>query len=360
MPVEFGIWRIDNGLAPVAFSRLDTESRLESLLEQAVSILGLDIMVLARQVPTSFGKRIDLLAIDAEGDLYAIELKRDRTPRDVVAQALDYGSWVKDLGHVDLTELYSERHPGEQLEVAFEERFGGTLPDALNQNHHLIIVASELDNSTERIVRYLSTDFAVPISVLFFRYYQDDGREYLARTWLNAPTEADAAASASRQSKKTREPWNGQDFYVTVGEGDHRNWEDQQELGYISAGGGKRYSSPLNQLFVGARVFAYIPGRGYVGVGQVTEPAQAVIDFTVDVDGERVNLLDVPTLRAPALKEHTLPETMEYAVRVQWITTVPRERAIKEQGLFANQNSACKLRNQFTIDRLTARFGLDQ
>ena len=46
-----------------------------------------------------------LLAVDAGGDLYAIELNRDRTPREVVAQVLDYGSWVKDLGHEDISAL---------------------------------------------------------------------------------------------------------------------------------------------------------------------------------------------------------------------------------------------------------------
>lgn len=98
MPVEFGIWRIDGGLRKVPFAKLGDESRLEDLLERDVSILGLDVMVVGRQVATSYGKRIDLLAIDAGGDLYAIELKRNRTPREVVAQVLDYGSWVKDLG----------------------------------------------------------------------------------------------------------------------------------------------------------------------------------------------------------------------------------------------------------------------
>jgi hypothetical protein len=29
-----------------------------------------------------------------EGRIHVIELKRDRTPREVVAQILDYGSWV--------------------------------------------------------------------------------------------------------------------------------------------------------------------------------------------------------------------------------------------------------------------------
>jgi Endonuclease NucS len=357
VPVEFGIWRIDGGLRKVPFVKLGDESRLEDILVRDVSILGLDVMVVGRQVATSYGKRIDLLAIDAGGDLYAIELKRDRTPREVVAQLLDYGSWVKDLGHEDVSALFSEHHHSARLEEDFENRFGDVLPDALNQEHHLVIVASELDNSTERIVLYLSGEFSVPVSVLFFRYYVDGDREYLARTWLNAPTSAEAA-TAMQGKAKTREPWNGQDFYVTCGEGPHRNWDDEIKYGYISAGGGKKYTSPLNQLFVGCRIFVYIPGTGYVGVGTVTDTAQPVTEFTIDVDGERKTLLELP-LKAPSLSEYTEADNMEYAVRVDWIRTLPRDQAIKEKGLFANQNSACKLRNGFTLERLTERFDLD-
>jgi hypothetical protein len=357
VPVEFGLWRIDGDLRKVPVAKLSDESRLEDILERDVSILGLDVMVVGRQVPTSYGKRIDLLAIDAGGDLHAIELKRDRTPREVVAQVLDYGSWVKDLSHEDILALFSEHHKGARLEEEFESRFGDGLPDALNQEHHLVIVASELDNSTERIVLYLSAEFSVPVNVLFFRYYADGGREYLARTWLSAPANADVAAAKPGKAK-TREPWNGQDFYVTCGEGPHRNWDDEIRYGYISSGGGKKYTSPLNQLFVGCRVFVYIPGTGYVGVGTVTETAQPVTEFTVDVDGKSTPLLDAP-LKAPSLTEYTKPDNMEYAVRVEWIRTLPRDQAIKEKGLFANQNSACKLRNSFTLERLTERFALD-
>jgi hypothetical protein len=357
MPVEFGVWRIDGGLYPVPVVALSDESRLEDLLEQDVSILGLDVMVLGRQVLTAHGKFVDLLAIDADGDLYAIELKRDRTPREVVAQVLDYGSWVKDLGHEEISDLFTNKHKGERLEEAFEDRFGGTMPDALNQNHHLVIVASELDNSTERIVLYLSGEFSVPVSVLFFRCYLDGDREYLARTWLNAPSDADATVAKPGKKKTVKEPWNGQDFYVTVGEGPYRNWDDEIKYGYVSAGGGKKYTSPLNQLFVGARVFAYIPQVGYVGVGAVTDIARAVTDFKVEVGGEQKTLLELP-LKATNLADFTQADNMEYIVRVEWSKTLPREQAIKEKGLFANQNSACKLRNGFTLERLTERFGL--
>ena len=41
-------------------------------------------------------------------------------------------------------------------------------------------------------------------------------------------------------------------------------------------------------------------------------------------------------------------ETAEYVVPVAWISTRPREQAIRKKCLFANQNSACKLRNQLS------------
>jgi len=40
----------------------------------------------------------------------------------------------------------------------------------------------------------------------------------------------------------------------------------------------------------------------------VTETAQPVTEFMVDVDGERKGLLDAP-LKAPSLTEYTQPDT---------------------------------------------------
>ncbi|MFP3470798.1 hypothetical protein R0J90_12220 [Micrococcus sp. SIMBA_144] len=49
-------------------------------------------------------------------------------------------------------------------------------------------------------------------------------------------------------------------------------------------------------------------------------------------------------------------EDAECVVSVGWIRTVPQNDAYWEKGLFANQNSACKLRQEFTLDRLAQHF----
>jgi RecB family endonuclease NucS len=56
------------------------------------SILKSGWVIIGQQARAAFDKYIDLLAIDASGSVIIIELKRHKTPRDVVAQAIDYAS----------------------------------------------------------------------------------------------------------------------------------------------------------------------------------------------------------------------------------------------------------------------------
>lgn len=49
----------------------------------------------------------------------------------------------------------------------------------------------------------------------------------------------------------------------------------------------------------------------------------------------------------------------ERVVAVKWERTVPREQAIWEQGMFANQNTACALRSSFTRERVFACLRLE-
>jgi hypothetical protein len=192
------IWQISQGdcLQELELSRLNLESRLEDWIEKDISILSSDLMIIGRQVETAYDTYIDLLCIDSRGDLAILELKRDQTPRDTVAQALDYASWARDLSRDAVCSIANDylRNEG-GLEEAFRAAFKAPLPDVLNDSHRIFIVASSMDASTERIVRYLSEAHNVGINVAEFKYYRDAaGTEYLSRVFLVDPDSLDTPA----------------------------------------------------------------------------------------------------------------------------------------------------------------------
>jgi hypothetical protein len=155
-----------------------------------------------------------------------------------------------------------------------------------------------------------------------------------------------------------RDEWNGRDYYVSVGEGEYRSWEDFRHYGFVSAGQGAWYSRTLKSLEPGHRVFACIPGIGYVGVGLVQEPAVPVREFEVVVNGLLIPVLSAP-LAAPKMHENANdPVNCEYVVRVGRSRALPVAQAIWEKDMFANPNSACRLTHAFTRHVLTERFKL--
>jgi hypothetical protein len=64
---------------------------------------------------------------------------------------------VEKLRAEDIAAIYSRFASGKSLAEDFRQRFGQTLDEEeLNQHHQIIIVAASLDDSTERIIAYLS------------------------------------------------------------------------------------------------------------------------------------------------------------------------------------------------------------
>lgn len=349
MPLEMALWRVDGGrLRELGSSRLDQERRLEDWIVADPSVLGMQMAIIARQVQTAHGGRIDILALDADANLLVLELKRERTPRDVIAQLLDYGSWVRTLNFADLDRL-SQQWQSKALPEVFESTFGAAIPETVNASHILVLVAQELDDSSERIINYLADQYGVSINAVFFSFFQDAGNELMGRAWLRDPTETIEQADSGR-----RAPWLGE-WYVNVGEGPHRNWDDNRKYGYIGAGQGEKYSRPLRNLKVGDRLFAYMKGLGYVGYGEVVKESVPIADFTVEEVDK--SLLDLP-LEAPHANENSdIPALSEWTVAVKWIKAYPRGEAKTFKGVFVYRTIVCKLRDPRTLQFLHAEFG---
>ena len=207
------LWEISegDGLTEIEKSKLDLEERLEKWIEGDISILADNLLVIGRQVQTEFGGVIDLLCIDDAGDLVVVELKRHKTPREITAQALDYASWVADLSDERINKI-ADAYLGSRgpLDDAFRERFKDDLPDALNEDHRILVVASEIDSSSERIIKYLSERYNVGINAATFQYFPDGDRELLARVFLIEPSDIVPGGTSTGRARLTYEQLRNQ------------------------------------------------------------------------------------------------------------------------------------------------------
>ena len=345
------LWKVSGEkLAEVSKSVLNKEERLENWIVANPAILGMDVLLIGQQVITTYGGEIDLLAMDREANLVILELKRDRTPREVVAQTLDYASWVKPLSYQELDAITHD-FLGKNLKDAFEAHFNSPIPETVNSSHSMVILASELDDSSERIVQYLAEDYEVNINVIFFTFFKQDGNEFLGRAWLMDPQEVQ-----ERSQPRKKAPWSGY-YFVNFGENEQRNWDDCRKYGFISAGQGPIYRDALKRLKEGDLIFAYMPGLGYVGYGTIMSPAVMVKDFVVESTGKK--LLESSLFAQAGIKENCDdPEYSEWVVAVKWVKTFTRNEPKKFAGIFANPNIVCRLRDPATVEFLKKEFGI--
>jgi len=201
------LWEIkDEKLTEIQKEKLDLEKRMEDWLEADISTLSPNLLVIGNQVPTDFGRYIDLLCLEEDGDIVIVELKRDRTPREVTAQIIDYASWVNDLTGENIIGIANDYLGNDgPLEEAYERRFGSSLPDSLNDNHKMLVVASDIDYSSQRIINYLSEVHGVGINAATFNYFKTEDREYVARTFLIEPSRVEAQQRRKGLSKRLKD-----------------------------------------------------------------------------------------------------------------------------------------------------------
>ncbi len=345
------LWRIDEkGLLPMLDAQLDAERKLEDWIENDPAMLDGDLIVIGRQVTAGSSGRIDLLGIKSDGSIQIIELKKNQTPREVIAQILEYASWVSKLGTADIHQI-AQTYSGEKnlssLTERFQEAFGKPLPELLNSSHGMLLVASELDRRSKKIIEYLSEIHGVLINTAFFRVFSDGDRRYLTADWLMDQDEV-----VERTEVRTKAPWSG-NWYVNVGDDRSRSWADMMKYGFIAAGGGRFYSGKLFQLSRGDPIYAYQKQLGYVGFGIVDGEAILARDHSID----GTPLLSLPLSQKNLAHDKDDEEKGEYVVPIAWKKAVPLAEAKTFVGAFANQNIVCRLRDQATLDFLRKEFG---
>ena len=188
MATNIKTWEIIEGkLSPIKSTLADNNRKetehLENWIKTKPDILGTDILIIGEQVYTKSGP-LDFLAIDNNGNIVVVELKRDKLARVVLAQAIDYAS---DLSTWDIDKL-SEicmSYTGNSLEDHIAENFEDIEIDDLtiNQTQRLLLVGFSIEESLNRMIEWLSSNYDLSVNAIILNYViTSNGTELLSRT----------------------------------------------------------------------------------------------------------------------------------------------------------------------------------
>jgi len=163
------------------FEKIKYEEDLEVMLEDNPEYFfeRNDVLVIGRQVTTNLNTSIDLLGIDKTGDTVVIELKRGKTPRETVAQLLEYASFVENLDYSQLNDIY-QNYSGEEssLEDYHQQYFQDELAEnvSFNKALKLVIVAQIISKEIRQTALFLRKK-GFDIYCMEFKYFETKSGE---------------------------------------------------------------------------------------------------------------------------------------------------------------------------------------
>ena len=190
---------------------IELESQLESWLENSPWALGQDepILWIDRQTRASGDDGIirpDLLGVDYEGNLVIVELKRDRTPREVVAQLLEYAAWGNELDEEQIEAIAEEYFQtrdelrGRTLSDVFTDTFEVDEVPPLNRGLRLFIVAQRIPDRILKVCQFLRDSHDMDINCIVVSTFETESGDVLVTTEAKVGGEEIASVKVLRRA----------------------------------------------------------------------------------------------------------------------------------------------------------------
>ena len=291
---------------------------------------GEEVLVIAQSV--SGHSMADILALDAEGKLVIVEIKRDWSDRATVGQLLEYAAAMTGKNYEDLEELYRNywtRRNGESPYVSLLEEFRKLTEDHTAEKkdipkrprgHRICIVAPGSDEDLSRIVEWLK-EYGVPISFVPFALYADADNDTADILLEIEPLPKVQAAGESVGGE-----WQGDWFFntnETYKPGAYSKMFGQGVgQGVIAIYGYEDGPVKLEGSAAGQRVFAYVNEKGILAVGRI-------------VDGQVISGNTV------------FNEDREFYVKVEWETIVADDKGVKNWEIRQKYDRGLPVRHVF-------------
>jgi hypothetical protein len=176
-------------LVKKTFSDLNLKERnhLQEWIDKNPDILGEQLLILQKEFSgfSETSERLDLLALDAHGDLVIIENKLDDSGKDVVWQALKYVSYCASLSKGDIKGIYAQylrdKAPEREAETTILEFLGEADFEEIKLNsgdQRIILVAAKFRKEVTSTVMWL-LDHNVNIKCIKVTPYQMNEQIFL-------------------------------------------------------------------------------------------------------------------------------------------------------------------------------------
>jgi Protein of unknown function DUF91. len=210
--MELYIVESDN-MKRVPESELDTEANLEQRLVRTdgAQIGEVEVFYVARQESPGEGGIFDILGVDKQGNAVIVELKRDRAPRDIVAQALEYASEIRNVEYDYLDDRYQDFLREEQgysdpaemptLRDAHAEYFDLDDPlseSQINTDQRLVVVGTDFQDVSLNMADFLREHGIDVVAVEYSTYRdKDEGVELLTTDGIRRPLSEEPSTTSS-------------------------------------------------------------------------------------------------------------------------------------------------------------------
>ena len=185
---------IDNGnkivvpLKKKSFAELHMSERndLQEWIAKCPEVLGERLLIIQKEFAgfNDTKERLDLLALDENGNLVIIENKLDDSGRDVVWQALKYVSYCATLTKADICDIY-QNYLGDGLvskdkitEFFDSQDFESIRLNPNDGDQRIILVAANFRKEVTSTVLWLR-DHGVDITCIKVNVFMDEGKLYL-------------------------------------------------------------------------------------------------------------------------------------------------------------------------------------
>ncbi|KTG11429.1 hypothetical protein AUR64_04020 [Haloprofundus marisrubri] len=225
----------EDDLQRIPETSVDYERTLEKQLVRthAATIGGEDLLYLSRQEgPSDDQTTFDLIAVDANGDIVILELKRDRTPRDIISQALDYASGLRNTTYETLADWYEEFRQAHDIETPTPSALNEAHADyfeldeplserEFNQDQRLLLLADEFDEKTISVADFLREHGIDVICVTHQSFRSEEGLHLLTTEAIRRPLREEPQSmgeDGSRDGPTTRKAEQQLAFWKRVKE----------------------------------------------------------------------------------------------------------------------------------------------